>query len=125
MLAVQLLDFQSVRRVHKTHPCTAPAAARTRYRVKSSWSAALPVRSKLNTVVPESRDTVRAAPNFEHVLRLLTTIEAQGVFAADQQCVQVTSWKPPQPNSLVAATAFLPGQAPLEPRRGHCNATSA
>jgi hypothetical protein len=81
MLAMQLLDFLSVIRVNKRHPRTAAAAARNPYRVKSSWSAVLPVRSGLNTVVPESCDTVRAALNLEHFLRLLTTIQAQGVFA--------------------------------------------
>jgi hypothetical protein len=79
MLAVQLLDFLSVFRVHRPHPRTAAAAAPSLFRVKSSWSAVLPVRSGFNTVVSKIHAPVQAAPSLEHYQRLLTTIQVQGV----------------------------------------------
>jgi hypothetical protein len=79
MLAVQLLDFLSVFRVHRPHPCTAAAAAPSLFRARSSWSAVLPVRSGLNLAVSKTHAPVQAAPNLEHYQRLLTTIQVQGV----------------------------------------------
>jgi hypothetical protein len=79
MLAVQLLDFLSILRLHRTQPRTTAAAASSLFRARSSWSAVLPVRSGLDMAVSKTHARVQAAPNFKHFQRLLATVQVQGV----------------------------------------------